>query len=95
MPYNKDSGTNGHGKKTVNHDLLLLHRNKNAREQIEKAIALREWRYRVLTDLPELRDALAGDTKAVLIDTSFLPDLQRHLSRLELGKRERPGLFFV
>jgi DNA-binding response OmpR family regulator/EAL domain-containing protein (putative c-di-GMP-specific phosphodiesterase class I) len=95
MPYNKDSGTNGHGKKTVNHDLLLLHRNKNAREKIEKAIALREWRYRVLADLPELHDALAGDTKAVLIDASYLPDLQRYLSRMELGKRERPGLFFV
>jgi DNA-binding response OmpR family regulator/EAL domain-containing protein (putative c-di-GMP-specific phosphodiesterase class I) len=95
MPYDTDLGTNDHASKKINLDLLLLHRNPNALAPIERAIAQQEWRYRTMSDLPELRNALDGGAKAILIDTAFLPELQRHLPRREFEKKERPQLFFI
>ncbi|MEJ2692946.1 MAG: response regulator [Candidatus Thiodiazotropha sp.] len=95
MENKKNAGTPDHEIKRVSHDLLLLHRDRIAREQIGKAVALRKWRFRALAELPELWDALDGGAKAILIDTSFLPELYPQLPWLESPKRGRPALFFT
>lgn len=76
-------------------DLLLLQRNQDTRERIERALALREWRYCTLSNLQELQDALEGGTKAILADTSFLTELDRAPSDFYPRRHVRPGLFFV
>jgi DNA-binding response OmpR family regulator/EAL domain-containing protein (putative c-di-GMP-specific phosphodiesterase class I) len=95
MPYDTEPGAYDHGTGSVNLDLLLVHRNRHALEPIERAIAQQAWRYRTMTDLPDLRHALNGGAKAILIDTAFLPELQQHHPRRRLQRAGRPELFFV
>jgi len=76
-------------------DLLLLYRNQEALEQIEQAVALQEWQSRTCVNLVELRSALRDGAKTVLIDATFLPELNQHPEILEPGTDGAPALFCV
>jgi PleD family two-component response regulator/EAL domain-containing protein (putative c-di-GMP-specific phosphodiesterase class I) len=76
-------------------DLLLLHRGQSAWDQIEQAVAMREWRYKTVSNLLGLGDALEGGEKVILIDTSFLPELNQKNPGIIPRRDTLPYLFFV
>lgn len=83
------------GAKSRDIDLLLLYRNQEALEQIERAVVRQEWQSRTCANLAELRSALGDGAKTTLIDTVFLPELNQHPEILEPGTDGAPALFFV
>jgi PleD family two-component response regulator/EAL domain-containing protein (putative c-di-GMP-specific phosphodiesterase class I) len=77
-------------------DLLLIHRHQSVWHQIERALELRNWRYRTVSDLQDVSNVLGGEEKVVLVDTSFLPEFDRQIPEINHHRRQsRPHLFFV
>jgi DNA-binding response OmpR family regulator len=76
-------------------DLILLHREQRSWKRIEEAIALRNWKYRSVSNLSELQDELVFGAKVFLIDTSYLPALGQLLGWLHSHRDTRSVLFFI
>lgn len=93
MPYKTDSGL--HQSKTQGLDILLLHRGQGAWGRIEQTIAQRNWSYLSLSTLPALPDTRIQDSKVILIDTSFLPEINRQQRLFDAQIQSYSTLVFV
>jgi DNA-binding response OmpR family regulator len=93
----EDPGTNFSARSVdpKRFDLILLHRGQRIWERIEQEIALRNWKYHSLSNLPSLQDVLVFGAKVIIIDISHLPELGQQWGRLNPKRYTRPVLFFV
>ncbi|MEW8320475.1 MAG: response regulator [Candidatus Thiodiazotropha sp.] len=80
-------------------EVIYLHPENRAQDQITEAIAKNGWRVLSVHGIEELRTALAGEkARVLLVDTEYMQqmgEVNRFLDELRAQKKRRPELIFL